>query len=232
MQSIAILLMTTIFASTRRHIVGAFSNSRRHLQTAAGVRCTESHVMGTTTTRSCDNILRCNLTPKPPPSRSPLYAFSTSTTAQEQPSTDDTTHEWSEYEQLVRKLYMSNLFNPVKLGLENMDRLHEALGRPMDQVNTMCSANTIYAARHSINQFIDSYQFFTFYIHLPRTAKCISDTHCRIERQGIRGPKNSKCTTNPLQGGIIRFTAHFLVSRTNTNQRHAGVRRTSHHVPE
>jgi hypothetical protein len=30
---------------------------------------------------------------------------------------------------------MTNLFNPVKLGLENMDRLHEALGRPMDQVS-------------------------------------------------------------------------------------------------
>ena len=38
----------------------------------------------------------------------------------------------SEYERLVRKLYMTNLFNPVKLGLENMDRLHEILGRPMD----------------------------------------------------------------------------------------------------
>ena len=39
----------------------------------------------------------------------------------------------SEYERLVRKLYMTNLFNPVKLGLENMDRLHEILGRPMDR---------------------------------------------------------------------------------------------------
>lgn len=37
------------------------------------------------------------------------------------------------YERLVRKLYMTNLFNPVKLGLENMDRLHEMLGRPMDK---------------------------------------------------------------------------------------------------
>ncbi|KAL3822478.1 hypothetical protein ACHAXA_006906 [Cyclostephanos tholiformis] len=38
----------------------------------------------------------------------------------------------SDYERLVRKLYMTNLFNPVKLGLENMDKLHDILGRPMD----------------------------------------------------------------------------------------------------
>ncbi|KAL7538097.1 hypothetical protein ACHAXR_011321 [Thalassiosira sp. AJA248-18] len=30
---------------------------------------------------------------------------------------------------------MTNLFNPVKLGLENMDMLHKALGSPMDQPN-------------------------------------------------------------------------------------------------
>lgn len=41
--------------------------------------------------------------------------------------------EWSNYEKLVRKLYMTNLFNPVKLGLENMDKLHKAIGSPMDQ---------------------------------------------------------------------------------------------------
>ncbi len=42
--------------------------------------------------------------------------------------------DWSSYEKLVRKLYMTNLFNPVKLGLENMHKLHEAFGSPMDQV--------------------------------------------------------------------------------------------------
>eukprot|EP01082_Thalassiosira_pseudonana_P014258 g12827.t1 g12827 contig7:247939-249810(+) len=42
-------------------------------------------------------------------------------------------HEWTNYEKLVRKLYMTNLFNPVKLGLENMDQLHKALGSPMDK---------------------------------------------------------------------------------------------------
>ena len=43
-------------------------------------------------------------------------------------------NNWSNYEKLVRKLYMTNLFNPVKLGLENMNKLHEILGSPMDQV--------------------------------------------------------------------------------------------------
>jgi len=43
--------------------------------------------------------------------------------------------EWSAYEKLVRKLYMTNLFNPVKLGLENMNKLHELLGNPMNQSN-------------------------------------------------------------------------------------------------
>ena len=47
----------------------------------------------------------------------------------------DDEHSWSHYERLVRKLYMTNLFNPVKLGLENMDTLHKALGSPMDQVS-------------------------------------------------------------------------------------------------
>ena len=57
------------------------------------------------------------------------------TTTQQQQLDSPTSSQWSQYEHLVRKLYMTNLFNPVKLGLENMDRLHEALGRPMDQVS-------------------------------------------------------------------------------------------------
>ena len=57
----------------------------------------------------------------------------------QKPSTSDDTNNqdgssWSNYERLVRQLYMTNLFNPVKLGLENMDLLHKALGSPMDQV--------------------------------------------------------------------------------------------------
>ena len=51
---------------------------------------------------------------------------------------------WSHYERLVRKLYMTNLFNPVKLGLENMDRLHKALGSPMDQVSLQIMMSSVW----------------------------------------------------------------------------------------
>jgi hypothetical protein len=42
----------------------------------------------------------------------------------------------SEYEHWVRRLYMTNMFNPVKLGLENIQKIHELLGNPMDDVRT------------------------------------------------------------------------------------------------
>ena len=39
------------------------------------------------------------------------------------------------YERLVRRLYTTNLFHPVKLGLDNIERLYEALGSPVDDVS-------------------------------------------------------------------------------------------------
>jgi len=44
----------------------------------------------------------------------------------------DSSRSYTKYEQLVRRLYMTNLFHPVKLGLQNINRLHELLGCPMD----------------------------------------------------------------------------------------------------
>jgi dihydrofolate synthase/folylpolyglutamate synthase len=46
-----------------------------------------------------------------------------------------TTKQYSEYEKWVRRLYATNMFHPVKLGLENMHLLHELLGSPMDDPN-------------------------------------------------------------------------------------------------
>lgn len=40
---------------------------------------------------------------------------------------------YTTYEKCVRRLYLTNLFHPVKLGLSNMEKLHDALGNPMDQ---------------------------------------------------------------------------------------------------
>ncbi|KAL7441483.1 hypothetical protein ACHAXM_011530 [Skeletonema potamos] len=57
----------------------------------------------------------------------------TSSNSPDESSNSKVQREWSNYEKLVRKLYMTNLFNPVKLGLENMDKLHKAIGSPMDQ---------------------------------------------------------------------------------------------------
>lgn len=39
----------------------------------------------------------------------------------------------TEYEKWVRRLYATNLFLPVKLGLENMERIHTALGNPSEK---------------------------------------------------------------------------------------------------
>eukprot|EP00566_Odontella_aurita_P007781 CAMPEP_0113533536 /NCGR_PEP_ID=MMETSP0015_2-20120614/4664_1 /TAXON_ID=2838 /ORGANISM="Odontella" /LENGTH=682 /DNA_ID=CAMNT_0000432609 /DNA_START=374 /DNA_END=2422 /DNA_ORIENTATION=+ /assembly_acc=CAM_ASM_000160 len=36
------------------------------------------------------------------------------------------------YERLVRRLYMTNLFHPVKMGLQNIEDLHRALKSPLD----------------------------------------------------------------------------------------------------
>lgn len=48
------------------------------------------------------------------------------------PNHDPTGRPYTLYEKCVRRLYLTNLFHPVKLGLQNMEQLHEALGYPMD----------------------------------------------------------------------------------------------------
>jgi dihydrofolate synthase / folylpolyglutamate synthase len=48
----------------------------------------------------------------------------------------------SEYEVWVRRLYETNLFHPVKMGLDNIHTLHAALGNPMDQIPVVHVAGT------------------------------------------------------------------------------------------
>lgn len=44
-------------------------------------------------------------------------------------------NHYSGYEKWVRRLYATNMFHPVKLGLDNMKQLHRLLGYPMDDVS-------------------------------------------------------------------------------------------------
>ena len=52
------------------------------------------------------------------------------------PSDDRT---YSDYEKWVRRLYMTNMFHPVKMGLTNMQHLHDIMGNPMDDVSFHCA---------------------------------------------------------------------------------------------
>lgn len=47
----------------------------------------------------------------------------------------DQTEGFTEYEKWVRRLYMTNLFQPVKMGLSNVQKLHEMIGNPMDDAD-------------------------------------------------------------------------------------------------
>lgn len=49
------------------------------------------------------------------------------------PDLDASGKPYSLYEKCVRRLYLTNLFHPVKLGLKNIEDLHQALGSPMDR---------------------------------------------------------------------------------------------------
>ena len=55
------------------------------------------------------------------------------------------TSKYTGYEKWVRRLYATNMFHPVKLGLENMHLLHELLGSPMDDVSMRYSSVVQYA---------------------------------------------------------------------------------------
>jgi dihydrofolate synthase / folylpolyglutamate synthase len=45
---------------------------------------------------------------------------------------DAALEKYTDYELWVRRLYATNMFHPVKMGLDNIEALHDALGAPMD----------------------------------------------------------------------------------------------------
>jgi dihydrofolate synthase / folylpolyglutamate synthase len=57
-------------------------------------------------------------------------------------NSSSSTKNYTEYEKWVRRLYATNMFHPVKLGLTNIIQLHEAIGNPMDRVCVVHIAGT------------------------------------------------------------------------------------------
>jgi len=43
------------------------------------------------------------------------------------------------YDECVRRLYLTNMFHPMKVGLQNIVAIHEALGSPMNKVSILAS---------------------------------------------------------------------------------------------
>ncbi|KAG7366533.1 folylpolyglutamate synthase [Nitzschia inconspicua] len=66
----------------------------------------------------------------PATNKSTSFSVPTMGTDELTPSSPTNTH--SGYEKWVRRLYATNMFHPVKLGLTNMRKLHQLLGNPMD----------------------------------------------------------------------------------------------------
>ena len=73
--------------------------------------------------------------------------------------------KYTPYERWVRRLYQTNLFNPVKLGLQNIQDLHDALGSPMNNV----SSTIEYIHATIISFFIVKHHFVIIIIILIRT---------------------------------------------------------------
>jgi hypothetical protein len=58
-------------------------------------------------------------------------------------------NHYSGYEKWVRRLYATNMFHPVKLGLDNMRRLHQLLGNPMDDVSCVWTLACVWFTQNS-----------------------------------------------------------------------------------
>ena len=57
-------------------------------------------------------------------------------------NTDDNPSLHTDYERCVRRLYETNMWHPVKMGLQNIESLYSALGKPMDKCVVVHIAGT------------------------------------------------------------------------------------------
>jgi hypothetical protein len=92
----------------------------------------EDEDAGTTSTSTSSSPSNTNIDTKHPTKSSSLSKFSVPAM-----DTDTTSNDvsYTGYERWVRRLYATNMFHPVKLGLDNMRLLHKLIGNPMDDVS-------------------------------------------------------------------------------------------------
>jgi dihydrofolate synthase/folylpolyglutamate synthase len=66
-----------------------------------------------------------------------LFATSVPITTMDENNAASENDKFTDYEKWVRRLYMTNMFHPVKMGLTNMRKLHNLMGNPMDDVRSV-----------------------------------------------------------------------------------------------
>ena len=103
-----------------------------------GFACRSQRCYTATSTRPLPLFLSTAATPSetPPPSNYEYTPPNPQRLKSLMPSHDPTNgRAYTLYEKCVRRLYLTNLFHPVKMGLDNMEDLHEALKHPMNHVS-------------------------------------------------------------------------------------------------
>lgn len=110
----------------------------------------------------------------------------------------------SDYEKWVRRLYMTNMFHPVKMGLTNIKKLHDLAGNPMDDVSI------IYFCRFSY-----CYDGVSSNLKFLYSAKQVGSSYCWNKWKRQRCIENSKYTSESwIEGWIILFSPCLVFSGT------------------
>lgn len=132
---------TTVFQAST--VVSSF-----HLSTSSSPIGRDIHHPGAPSARSGDDCCNRALCKRersrlfsskntPAPSSFSVPAMGTDGSINDVSSARNGSVSYTEYEKWVRRLYATNMFHPVKLGLTNMRRLHKLLGDPMDDVRIL-----------------------------------------------------------------------------------------------
>ena len=127
-------IIKVISAQRRNSIIQGVRNRRPHSFLLASSQLPSATATATATSRQYATRLfsSSNMSEVPIVSTSISDNESAATFT---PSSEKDGKQHTLYEELVRKLYMTNLYNPVKLGLENTVKLHEVLGSPLNNVS-------------------------------------------------------------------------------------------------